>query len=136
MVRSAGLVLLAAALGLGCGDGDGDAAPDAMAGVAGNAIAGSVHYDGDGDGALIIGVFTEFPPMSGPVAFHSVPQPTWPETFELSPVPAGTYYAVATLDIGRDNPTMPGPEDLQTPSPPITVSDETGAWVELTLHDH
>jgi hypothetical protein len=128
-----GMVL---ALAAGCGDGEGDpAGPDAAGIPAANTVAGTVDYRGAEDGALIIGVFTEFPPMSGPVAFHTEPQPSWPVTFELPSIDPGTYYLVATLDVGRDNPTSPGPEDLQAASEPITISDSAGAWVELTLVD-
>jgi hypothetical protein len=136
MTRAVSWLGIFLALAVGCGDGDGDAGgPDAASATPANTVAGTVAYGGGQDGALIIGVFTEFPPMSGPVAFHTEPQPTWPFSFELPSVDPGTYHVVATLDVGRDNPTSPGPEDLQAASMPVTVSDSAGAWVELTLVD-
>lgn len=45
----------------------------------------------------------------------------------------GSYYIVAVLDVGSNNPTIPGPEDLQGCSPEVVVGAQAGASTEITL---
>jgi len=64
-----------------------------------------------------------------------VPSPSWPLAFEFTDVDAGTYQVSVVLDIGSDDPTFPGDEDIQVGSEPITVTDEEGVWLELEIVD-
>lgn len=105
--------------------------PDEVPGP--NTIQGVVLYEGSLDGSLIVGAFTSFPPQAGPVSFVSFPTPTFPAEYELTYVPAGDYYVIATLDVGRDDPTAPGDEDIMAASVLVSVSDAEGAVADVDL---
>lgn len=106
-------------------------------GAAGNFITGEVSYAGSQQGTLIVGVYESCPPMGPPVQLkiQQFTAPVFPQAFELSNIKAGTYQIAAVLDVGSDNPTMPGPEDLLACSEPVEITDAAGASLAITLED-
>jgi hypothetical protein len=96
----------------------------------------TVEYGGTEMGTLNIAVFTSWPPAGPPKAFNQTMMPTFPVTKTLSNIPVGSYYVVAILDIGSNNPQSPGPEDLVTPTMmAVEVTANTKTPVTLTLTD-
>lgn len=102
----------------------------------GNTIEVVVHYDGTQEGTAIAGVFTECPPEAGPMAFAVDESPEFPQTLTIFNVLAGEHFINVILDIGHDNPMMPGDEDLQSCGDhSVIISDEEGATIDVVLHD-
>jgi hypothetical protein len=98
----------------------------------------TVVYEGTATGTLNVVAITEFPPMGPPVAVASDMAPVFPYVATLGDLEAGEYIIFATLDVGGDNPTIPGPEDPQSDvSMPVTVVvDGPGPFMaEVTLVD-
>ncbi|MEM7156777.1 MAG: hypothetical protein AAF799_28265 [Myxococcota bacterium] len=104
---------------------------DATAG----AIDVTVNYDGAGEGTLTVVVNTSFPPMGPPVAFVTDMEPTFPWEGSIPDVPVGDYFVFAVLDIGNDNPTIPGPEDAQSDAAEVAVDGAGPFPAEVTLVD-
>lgn len=125
---------------LGCGDDDsseigGDNGSSGMGGVPGSTIRGSVTYTGTLSGGLNVGVYLSCPPAGPPVGGNNelVPQPNFPRGFEFTGVQPGSYSAVAILDVGNNNPTFPGQEDILSCSSTVEVSDAEGAVADIDL---
>lgn len=96
----------------------------------------TVEYAGMNTGSLSIAAFKQFPPMGPPLAFVVEPMPMFPVKKTLMGLEAGDYYITAILDIGNNNPQMPGPEDLQALTmPPVKVMGMSPPPVTLTLKD-
>lgn len=98
----------------------------------------TVNYAGTATGTLNVVAITEFPPMGPPVAVASDDMPTFPYAATLSDLEAGEYIIFATLDVGGDNPTVPGPEDPQSDvtMPVVVTVDGPGPFMaEVTLVD-
>ena len=96
----------------------------------------TVNYEGEGTGTLNVVLLTSFPPMGPPLALESDMEPTFPWTGTIGEVEPGDYFVFATLDIGSDNPTIPGDEDAQAlEAAMVTVVAEEQATAEVTLVD-
>jgi hypothetical protein len=96
----------------------------------------TVQYAGAQTGTLSIAAFKQFPPAGPPLAFSQDKMPKFPAMATLKGLEPGDYYVVAILDIGNNNPQMPGPEDLQTVTmPAVTVKGNDMPAVTLTLMD-
>lgn len=116
-----------ALLAFGCG-GDDDTSMTTDAGVdaavsSRGVIRGRVTYDGPGTtGRLTVGIWTTPSPTGPPFEFFAQTDPTFPLDYEITGVPAGTYYFGIVYDIGANNPTIPGPEDpVEFPEAPIMI---------------
>ncbi len=125
----------------GCGDGTSMApGADAATGSTRAVIRGEVRYDGSQDGSLLVGVFEwdeahPSQPMGPPADFVPVTEPTFPMEWEIAGLRPGAYFAGAVLDVGRDNPTIPGEEDLERYSERIDVEAGDVVVVDLELRD-
>lgn len=121
--------------GAGGSGGSGAGGSGGSSAVPAGTIRGTVAYSGTETGSLAVGVYTACPPAGPPVNLNTrrIAEPTFPQAFELTSVDPGSYYIVAVLDVGSNNPTIPGPEDLQACSPQVTVTAEAGASTEITL---
>lgn len=96
----------------------------------------TVIYDGAAMGTLNVVAITSFPPVGPPLAVASEMDPAYPWVGTLMGLEPGEYYIAAVLDVGNDNPTLPGPEDLQAVTDGPLVIDGPGPFmVELTLMD-
>lgn len=97
----------------------------------------TVNYAGVQTGTLSVAAITSFPPMGPPVAFQSIKMPMFSQKVTLIGLEAPKdYYIVAVLDIGNNNPTNPGPEDLVAITmPAVKVVADKATAVELTLKD-
>lgn len=98
----------------------------------------TVIYEGEQTGTLNVVAITEFPPMGPPKAVASDMMPTFPYAATLNDLEAGEYIIFATLDVGNDNPTIPGPEDPQADvtMPVVVTVDGPGPFqAEVTLID-
>lgn len=98
----------------------------------------TVIYEGAATGTLNVVAITEFPPMGPPVAVASDDMPTFPYVATLNDLEAGEYIIFATLDVGGNNPTIPGPEDPQSDvtMPVVVTVDGPGPFMaEVTLVD-
>ena len=98
----------------------------------------TVVYEGTQTGTLNVVAITEFPPMGPPQAVASEMDPTFPWTGTLNDLEAGEYIIFATLDVGGNNPTIPGAEDPQSDvtMPTTVVVDGPGPFqAEVTLVD-
>jgi hypothetical protein len=121
--------------------GEGGSAGAGGAGGAGGQLVLSdlevkVEYAGVNTGTLSIAAFKQFPPMGPPLAFVQDKMPMFPVTKKLIGLEPGDYFITAILDIGNNNPQMPGPEDLQALTmPPVKVMGMNPPPVTLTLMD-
>lgn len=111
---------------------------DAGAGTTRASIRGEVTYAGSADGSLLIGVFdwddaSPSQPMGPPRELVPVTTPTFPHPYELRAIRPGSYFVGAVLDIGRDNPTIPGPEDLEVYTPRIELAAGDELVIDLAL---
>ena len=97
----------------------------------------TVNYAGAQTGTLSVAAITSFPPMGPPVAVQSVKMPMFSQKVTLIGLEAPKdYYIVAVLDIGNNNPQLPGPEDLVAITmPAVKVVANKATAVELTLKD-
>ena len=97
----------------------------------------TVNYAGVQTGTLSVAAITMFPPMGPPVAFQTIKVPTFPAKLTLIGLEAPKdYYLVAVLDIGNNNPTNPGPEDLVAITmPAVKVNAGAANKLDLTLKD-
>jgi hypothetical protein len=99
-------------------------------------VMGTVTYEGSGVGRLTVGVWPTTPPMGPPAEFFAVDDATFPIDYELEGLAAGTYYIGATLDIGSDNPTIPGTNDPRLfPTDPIVIAGGDTHERDITLTD-
>lgn len=137
-----GTITLLVALLAGCG-GDTDPGPggggstddDAGARAELSNVTVAVSYEGDREGALVVGAFLSDPPTGPPRAYREVVAPEFPQTVELRDLEPDTYYITAILDSEPASRTLPGPEDLTVTSDPLPVDGEPSHSVSLTLTD-
>jgi hypothetical protein len=62
--------------------------------------------------------------------------PTFPQAFEIKNVKqTGKFRVAAIFDIGSNNPTQPGPEDLVECSDEFTLTADEGVKTTITLAD-
>ena len=97
----------------------------------------TVNYAGAQTGTLSVAAITMFPPMGPPVAFQTMKTPTFPAKLTLIGLEAPKdYYIVAVLDIGNNNPTTPGPEDLVAITmPAVKINADQANKLDITLKD-
>ena len=108
---------------------DADAAAEVGAAAPGE-VTGTVDYDGESTGNLLVGLFTSDPPMGPPVAFTTIESVTWPATFTFTVGDeGGDHNVVAIFDVGADNPAIPGPEDLMGSYAQNPIMLDAGAGV-------
>ena len=127
---------------LGCG-GDSDPVREDAGSGSGDAGGGTpltdvtvdVTYEGDREGALVVGAFSSDPPTGPPLAFQQTEAPEFPASVHLRGLGPGTYYVTAVLDAEPASPTLPGPEDLTVTSDPLDVEGEPSRVIALTLTD-
>lgn len=110
-------LLMVAAWMSGC-DGAAMTPDDGGAGSTRATITGQVTYEGGADGSLLVGIFDwdeahPSMPMGPPIELAPFDAPTFPQPYALRSIRPGAYFVGAVLDIGRDSPTIPGPEDLE-----------------------
>lgn len=120
--------------GMGGGGGGGSGG---TGGIPGKTIQGTVDYEGSQTGTLIVGVYDQCPPAGPPVQLkvQTFDTPMFPQAFSLGGINAGSYYIAAVLDIGNNNPTQPGPEDLLACSAQVEITDSAGAETTVLLED-
>lgn len=112
-----------------CG-GDGGNRPE----VIGGTVTGTVYYEGDADGALIVAAFLEWPTLWAPEQFVKIPSPVYPQAYKLEGLDPGEYYIFAFIDVEPVSPTMPGEEDIQSePTESTYVSDTEDGKADITL---
>ena len=109
--------------------------PDTGVSVAGGSVRFSVAYTGAEMGTLALALYVACPPDGPPIGFRDqrIENPAFPLEFDFDGVSPGSYFAAATLDIGDDNPALPGPEDILACSPSLTVTAEEGAFAPIDL---
>lgn len=122
-------MLALAASPIGCGgDDDDDGSNQAGSGGTGasggsggsagseqmaSTISGTVTYDGDKEGPLVVSIHSDFPPsMTNVMGFAQVAEPEFPATYTIENVYPGTYYVVAYISVGMFHPGA-GPGDPQ-----------------------
>ena len=116
-----------ATLAFACGDdGDDGGGGDPTAA----SIVGEVTYDGSSTGSLMIALYPGMIPGGPPAFMKALGTASFPHSYELTDVPAGTWYVFAVFDVGADNPTVPGPEDFMVAATEtVTIDDTTGELV-------
>lgn len=122
--------MIAIASAAACGGGD-----DTTPGVS---ITGTVTYAGSQDGSLTVGLFELCPPVAPPfkMIMTKIENPVFPQPYEIKGITdSGDFYVAATYDIGKNNPTMPGQEDLIDCSTKFTLTAEQGAVADVVLQD-
>lgn len=115
-VKHARWLLMVTAWTAGC-DGAAMVADDGGVGSTRASITGEVTYAGSADGSLLVGIFDwddahPSMPMGPPLEFEPFDTPAFPQPYELRSIRPGAYFVGAVLDVGRDSPTIPGPEDV------------------------
>jgi len=122
------LVLLLAVTLNACGkDGNGSE-------VIGGTVIGTVYYEGDAEGALIVAAFLEWPTLWAPELFVKIASPVYPQDYKLDGLDPGEYYIFAFIDVEPVSPTMPGDEDIKSePTESTYVSDTDDGKADITL---
>jgi hypothetical protein len=121
------LAMLALALGSGSCDG-GETQPT------GGTVTGVVSYSGTAQGTLCVAAFTEWPTLSAPEMYVTIPAPAYPQAYTLEGLDPGDYYIFAFIDVAPASPTMPGDEDIKsTPSVTTHVSDSQAGTADIAL---
>ncbi len=86
--------------------------------------------------ALNVAAFEAGKPMGIPPAFFTQMNPMFPVKGTLNDLEPGSYNIIAVLDIGGNNPSMPGPEDLVgLTSMPVEVTGSAGQTADITIMD-
>lgn len=107
-------------------------------------ISGTISYQGRADGSLLIGLWfwdldlTPGPPADGPPTgdfMLPIDNPRFPTRYVFDRLKSGDYFVGAVLDVGRNSPTLPRPEDVQAYSERITVEPGSEHRVDLVLLD-
>ena len=114
-----------------CGGGDNT--------TTGVSITGTVTYAGNQDGSLTVGLFKICPPITFPfkMIMTKIETPVFPQQYEIEGLTdTGEFYVAATYDVGKNNPTIPGAEDLIDCSAKFTLTAEQGAVADVVLHDN
>lgn len=117
-----------------------DAGPPDAGGGTRAAVVGEVRYEGDADGSLLVGVFPwdeahPSQPTGPPVDFVPVDAPGFPFPYEIGGIRPGSYFVGAVLDVGRDDPTIPGEEDLEAYTGRLELAPGDRIEVDLVLED-
>lgn len=95
-----------------------------------------VTYTGAQVGTLSLAAVTSFPPEGPPQASLTEKMPVFPFTGTLKGLEPKDYFIAAVLDIGDNNPQMPGPEDLVAfTAMPITIVGDDMPMISLVLMD-
>ena len=99
-------------------------------------VRGTVSYAGAGTGRLTVGIWPSTPPAGPPVDFFAATDPSFPIAYEITGLPAGTYYLGIVYDLGANNPTIPGAEDPRSfPSAAIEIVGGDSHTIDVTLTD-
>jgi hypothetical protein len=86
--------------------------------------------------SLNVAAFEVGKPMGIPPAFFTQKNPMFPAKGTLAGLEPGSYTIFAVLDIGSNNPSMPGPEDLvATSSMPVEVKGGDAPAADVTIMD-
>jgi hypothetical protein len=86
--------------------------------------------------ALNVAAFEVGKPMGIPPAFFTQKNPMFPVKGTLNDLEPGSYNIIAVLDVGGNNPSMPGPEDLVgATSMPVEVTGSAGQTAVITIMD-
>lgn len=104
-------------------------------------VTGTVSYDGDAEGPLLVSIHSSFPPaMDNVVGAAQVEDPEFPQEFTIEGVAPGTYFAVAYVAVGAFH-LGAGPGDPQgayivdgMPGP-FDVADEPVTGIDIGLMD-
>ncbi len=75
------------------------------------ALYGTVSYDGDLDGKLILVGFPNDPPASMPNLLITASDPTFPHDYQKADVDPGTYYILAYVDVNSGDGMTNAPGD-------------------------
>jgi hypothetical protein len=105
-------------------------------------LSGTVAYEGDKAGPLVVSVHSSFPPsMTNVVGFTQVEEPTFPQEYTVEDLEPGNYFVVAYVAVGMFH-VGAGPGDPQgahvgddlMPAP-VEVGPSGATGVDLMLMD-
>jgi hypothetical protein len=84
-----------------------------MPGDEATSLSGTITYEGDKTGPLVISVHSSFPPsMANVVGFTQVDDPTFPQEYRVEDLMPGSYFVVAYIAVGMFH-VGAGPGDPQ-----------------------
>ena len=155
-MRSLIFVLCTSLAAIACGDDDGDdngnnsgtggQNGEGTGGKSGDTelatVTGTVTYEGDAVGPLLISLHSGFPPSATNLvtAAGAIEEPEYPQEFTIEEVPPGTYFAVSYVSVGSFH-LGAGPGDPQgayvvdgMPAP-FDVEDEPVTGIDIALMD-
>lgn len=72
-----------------------------------------IEYTGNEMGPLVVAMFSSWPPMGPPAAFEQVAAPAFPVDLNFPNIPAGSYTALAFIDVDGSGPMSATAEDVQ-----------------------
>lgn len=98
-------------------------------------IEATINYSGELTGQLIVGVFNEIPPVTPPVSFKIINEPTFPQVITLDFIEEGDWYVFAFLDAEPINSQSPSDTDPQGASELVSVLGEMLHSVSVDLVD-
>jgi hypothetical protein len=86
--------------------------------------------------SLNVAAFEAGKPMGAPPAFFTQKNPMFPAKGKLAGLKPGMYTLFAVLDIGSNNPSAPGMEDLVgTTSTPVEIKGGDVVMEDVTIMD-
>ncbi len=92
-----------------------------------------MHHATGVAGPLTVALFEDLPISGAPVAYLRINEPLYPQRFEIHDVQPGLYELMVVIDVGANNPTIPGSEDVQVEAGQIQISDDNGVWVDVVV---
>jgi hypothetical protein len=152
-MRSLIFVLCTSLAVIACGDDEEDGDNNGTGGQSGEGtggksgdtelatVTGTVSYDGDAVGPLLVSIHSGFPPaMDNVVGAAQVEEPEFPQEFTIEGVAPGEYFAVAYVSVGMFH-LGAGPGDPQgayivdgAPGS-FEVTDEPVTGIDIGLMD-
>jgi hypothetical protein len=151
--------LALSAFSSGCGDDDDDDKGNNTGGTGGmsssggsdnaggmeaetTTVTGTINYDGDKTGALVVGAHSSFPPsMTNIVGYTLIEEPTFPQEYTIEGLPPAEYFVLSYVAVGMFH-VGAGPGDPQGAyvgdgmmPVPVDVPASGATGVDLTLEE-
>jgi hypothetical protein len=104
-------------------------------------ITGTINYEGEAEGPLVISIHSSFPPsMANVMGAAQVAEPQFPQEYTVESVPPGEYFVLAYIAVGMFH-LGAGPGDptgayvIDGMPAPIEVTDEPVEGIDFDLSD-
>jgi hypothetical protein len=153
-MRSLIFVLCTSLAVIACGDDEGDGdnnngtggqSGEGTGGKSGETelttITGTINYEGDAEGPLVISIHSSFPPsMDNVMGAAQVAEPEFPQEYTVTDVPPGEYFVLAYIAVGQFHVGAGAGDPMGAYMAdgmpvPVEVADEEVTGIDFDLMD-